>query len=288
LSESQTIVDDALLTIIEGKTRNFLGTIEVEPATGGYSIPLKKNLDYQIIVETDEYFTYLMNVNIASGEGKETEKDIIIPDSYKKYFKLEFEELSFNEKQDSVVTFISGLLSGNQEMKIKLIFKEDSISGLLADSVIRVFDDFGIISNRLITEREFPGGKDDHMLSLEIKHQIIPVNEPVNITMENEEDIVEQQELDTIDEKKIVEEEIIDEEGDPVYTIQLSAAKKPVKPGFYQSLDNIKVYHGKDGYYRYTYGKFVSLKFAELKLEELKKKGYTNAYVKEISSYIEK
>lgn len=288
LSENNNIVKDAILTIIEGKSKNFLGSFEVEPTNGGYSISLTKNIDYQIIIETNGYFTYLMNVNIASSEGKETEKNIIIPDSYKKYFKLDFEKISFNEKHDSIVNFISDILSVNEEMKLKLIFQDDSISGLLADSMIKAFDGFGINSNRLINDGENPEEKDDHMLSLEIRHQIIPVYEPEKKIVKEEKEIVSKEKIEEISEKNIVGEEITDMEGDPVYTIQLSATKKPLKPGFFESLDNVKVYHGKDGYYRYTYGKFVTLKFAEFKLEEVKKRGYKNAYIKKISSYIEK
>ncbi len=70
---------------------------------------------------------------------------------------------------------------------------------------------------------------------------------------------------------------------DVVYTIQLMALKEEVAPPELSVIDNVKVSHGEDGWYRYTTGEFMSLVSARHALNALISKGFKDAYLKKIT-----
>jgi tetratricopeptide (TPR) repeat protein len=71
------------------------------------------------------------------------------------------------------------------------------------------------------------------------------------------------------------------------YTIQILAVRnrKLVKKSFLQDLKGVLKYDGKDGFYRYTYGRFVTLEEAAGVLEDVKRQGYTDAFLRREESY---
>ncbi|MFC2117845.1 hypothetical protein ACFLTI_04045 [Bacteroidota bacterium] len=294
LLENDSIVTDALFTVIDNQSRAFIGNYVPEISTGIFSIPLLKGNRYQIIVENNEFFAFSVEINIPAEADKELSKDIILPDSYRRFFVLYFEKLLFDEIQNDILSKIDGLMTGNSDMKIKLLYGEDSISAILADTTFLKLENLGINAGRVkLRENDFPDA-DDYMITLQIKHQIVADINRSPESFQKPVDIAEIEEVKEEDEElnnEVKEERITiiqDAEGDPVYTIQLSASKKPLPQGSYQGITDLKVYHGKDGFYRYTSGKFVTMEAAKAYLEDVKKKGYPGAYVKELKSYIEK
>jgi hypothetical protein len=73
------------------------------------------------------------------------------------------------------------------------------------------------------------------------------------------------------------------------YTIQILAVKnrKLVKRSFLQDLKGVLKYDGRDGFYRYTYGRFGTLEEATVVLEDVKSHGYTDAFLRREESYKE-
>lgn len=283
-SEHNSPLTDVLLTVIDNESHDFIGNYSPEISTGIYSIPLNKSHNYQIIVECQGYFAYLVEIRIESNSKKEIEKNIIIPDSYRKSFILNFAELIFDEKNINTLSDIGRLMSENPDMKIRLVYEEDSISRLLADSVFLRFNSLGYFSDRVLSSRLAPKDPAEYIVDLEIKHKIIPELIPLVIP---DEKILEEKHITELRINKDSVNRIVDEEGEPVFTIQLAASKKPFKPGHFQGLSGIKVYHGKDGFYRYTCGRFVSRRAAEQKLKQLKEKGYSQSYIREIKDYLD-
>jgi tetratricopeptide (TPR) repeat protein len=79
------------------------------------------------------------------------------------------------------------------------------------------------------------------------------------------------------------------EEKEIYYTIQILAVKnrKLVKKSFLQDLKGVLKHDGKDGFHRYTYGRFGTLEEATVVLEEVKRQGYTDAFLRREERYKE-
>jgi hypothetical protein len=79
------------------------------------------------------------------------------------------------------------------------------------------------------------------------------------------------------------------EEKEIYYTIQILAVKnrKLVKKSFVQDLRGVLKHDGKDGFHRYTYGRFGTLEEATVVLEEVKRQGYTDAFLRREERYKE-
>ena len=68
------------------------------------------------------------------------------------------------------------------------------------------------------------------------------------------------------------------------YTVQVIALKNPVDKSYFKELSDVKISQGNDGFYRYTVGEYDSASEARDKLIEIHQKGYTNAFIRKISS----
>ena len=66
----------------------------------------------------------------------------------------------------------------------------------------------------------------------------------------------------------------------PWYTIQIYALKNTPHENAFRGLDNIMVFHGNDGFTRYTTGKYQGYLKAREALEMIHKKGYPEAFVR--------
>ncbi len=80
--------------------------------------------------------------------------------------------------------------------------------------------------------------------------------------------------------------EYVDKQGRKVlyYTVQVMALLNPVKVSYFKDLGNIVILHGKDAFYRYTYGQFKTLEEAQKARLEILKKGYPDVFVKKVYS----
>jgi len=288
-SEQENLLSDVLLTVIDNDTHDFIGNYSPEISTGIYSINLLKAHKYQIIVECQDYYAYLVEIMIKADSEKEISMNIIIPDSYRKSFTIEFNALNFEEDNINTLSLIANLMTEYPDMKIRLVYEDDIISGHLADSIFLRFNTMGLFSDRVLGSRIAAGKPEEYIVDLIIKHNIYPEEIEKDVVEEDllDDELLEERDKNNIEIKKdsilIIEDEI----GDPVFTIQLAASKKPFKPGHFQGLTNVKVYHGKDGYYRYTSGQFVTKRAATQHLANLKAKGHSQAYIREIKEYIE-
>jgi len=66
------------------------------------------------------------------------------------------------------------------------------------------------------------------------------------------------------------------------FAIQIMALKNPVEINFFKNLDNVRVSHGDDGFYRYFYGTYQSLEEAKQELPRIKELGYSDAFVRKV------
>jgi outer membrane protein OmpA-like peptidoglycan-associated protein/tetratricopeptide (TPR) repeat protein len=69
------------------------------------------------------------------------------------------------------------------------------------------------------------------------------------------------------------------------FTIQLSAATKPIKISSFSEPSNVREYSCKDGYFRYTYGQFRTFSEARAKLGLLRDSGFPDAFIQTLEWY---
>jgi len=73
----------------------------------------------------------------------------------------------------------------------------------------------------------------------------------------------------------------------PLYTIQIIALKKDIKWHSFKDLKEYSIFIGKDGFCRFTFGKFVDTKTAIETWKNLSKIGYTNAFIKKFETLLQ-
>lgn len=85
-------------------------------------------------------------------------------------------------------------------------------------------------------------------------------------------------------------ENIVYNNPNPVYSIQLKALSRPVdiKSVFKDLAKNIKEYLGKDGFYRYTYKEYSKKEDAKAEIPKILEKGYSDAFVIDVRKYKER
>ena len=67
-----------------------------------------------------------------------------------------------------------------------------------------------------------------------------------------------------------------------LYTIQIMALKKPVRPDFFSNISGINIQIGDDGFYRYVTGQFEDINHTKSELSRIKTLGYENAFVRKL------
>jgi len=76
--------------------------------------------------------------------------------------------------------------------------------------------------------------------------------------------------------------------GKTVYTIQLKAARQPIKIKEFKGIEGVREIFSEDGYYRYVTGEFTSFKKAKTALAPFIKSGYKDAFIRELNLLINK
>ncbi len=70
-----------------------------------------------------------------------------------------------------------------------------------------------------------------------------------------------------------------------MYSVQVKATLKPVNMSIFKNLDNVNMHFGKDGFYRYSCGKYNDLNEAKKALKTIREKGYTDAFIVSTDRY---
>ena len=63
------------------------------------------------------------------------------------------------------------------------------------------------------------------------------------------------------------------------------ALKSPVETSYFRPLKGVVMYRGKDGFHRYVYGDFPTVREALQKLPEIRQMGYDDAFIMSILRY---
>lgn len=76
--------------------------------------------------------------------------------------------------------------------------------------------------------------------------------------------------------------------GKTIYTIQLKAARQPIRLKEFSGIEGIREIISEDGYYRYVTGEFSSFKKAKTALAPFIESGYKDAFIRELNLLINK
>ncbi len=76
----------------------------------------------------------------------------------------------------------------------------------------------------------------------------------------------------------------VDNQGRKVlyYTVQVMALLNPVEASYFKNIKGIVILHGKDAFFRYTFGQFKTQKEAEKTRRDILQKGYPDVFVKKV------
>ncbi len=145
-----------------------------------------------------------------------------------------------------------------------------------------VCDGKGVLpfSDTLILQEEAPSLKVDRDLYLDKDTAWTP-EEPVVMP-----DTVRPDTFRMITNVMVKNPDYVDREGRKVlyYTVQVMALLNPVDVSYFRDIQGVVILHGKDAFYRYTYGQFKTLKEAKKARLEILKKGYADVFVKKVYS----
>lgn len=70
----------------------------------------------------------------------------------------------------------------------------------------------------------------------------------------------------------------------PIYIIQICALITPPYSGAFDNVQNLRVFHGKDKFYRYTTGEYEGYTAAKKALKSIVKKGYKDAFIRPLAT----
>jgi len=76
--------------------------------------------------------------------------------------------------------------------------------------------------------------------------------------------------------------------GKKTYTIQLKAARSPVRMNTFIEIPGVKEVHSEDGFYRYVTGEYSTISGAKEALKTMQEKGYKDAFIRELNLLINK
>ena len=76
---------------------------------------------------------------------------------------------------------------------------------------------------------------------------------------------------------------MIEIDGIPIYTIQIYALINTPNANAFEGVTNVKVFHGKDEFYRYTIGEYEGFTAAKSALKEIVAEGYKDAFIRPLS-----
>ena len=76
---------------------------------------------------------------------------------------------------------------------------------------------------------------------------------------------------------------MIEIEGIPIYTIQIYALVRPPHSKAFNKVSDVRVFHGKDKFYRYTVGEYEGFSAAKKVLNTIVEKGFKDAFIRPLS-----
>lgn len=262
-ASGETISGGATVTLFDPPGAKMVETIPVDDL-GEYLFILEKGKTYGLIVEKEGCFPFYSQFVVPTDEEEEWEWPIQLPDQLQNRYELKYPPMATGpsnpETLDSLVTFLSQF----SNIQVWIPELSDSIFPLRTSRIKSKFIDAGIESFR-IHVGPTPGSADQFVI-LEF------INDNTGVSIEGDptdEDISE-----------------YDSPDDPLppgkWTLQFLASRRELQSSDLKGIKEFRMFEGKDGYYRYTYGVYDSKEKAQAGQSYLRSKGFSQSMVKKI------
>jgi len=225
---------------------------------GYYLFSVKKGQPYGLIIEKEGFFPYYHKIEIPNTEQKDQyQENLTLGDHLKNHYTLYYhpgDTLLGNNSQNLLNQLIN-LLSAQNDLIIWIDPHGDSLDPVRINQLTGTLINAGINGNRITTGPR-------------------PVNDThtIELTFKTGEDLA-----------VIPHFHVSGQPPDNHWTIQFMASKKQVGKASLKGLDPVYTFQGHDGYYRYTFGNFISRTKAVQALSKVRRKGFRRPFVKSFS-----
>jgi len=249
----------ASISIFDPAIYNTLETIPVDDL-GEYLFTLEKGKKIGFLVEKESYFPYYHELTIPEDAEDEFEYNLHLPDGIRKAYSIIYTVGGIVPSNNSLLEELISLLINQPGLSIWMPVQENPLGKSRIAFLDSLFLSRGIEDYRLISG-SLPGDTD----------QIVELNFMTDSDAKDTDASVFEANSDALD-------------MDDKWTLQFSASRNELSSRDLKTLENTRMFKGKDGYYRYTYGVFDSRQEANQAIPLLREKGFKQAFPKLIGN----
>ena len=265
LTPSGETLSGATVSLFDPPAAKILETIPVDDL-GEYMFILEKGKTFGLIVEKEGFFPYYTQFTVPAEPEEEWDNPIQLPLGLQNRYRLIYPPRSTGPSNPEVLEELLNSVSSFESLLVWIPGDPDSVFPLRVSRIKNSFSEAGIEPHRLYIG-DTPGSP-DQFIHLEL---------------------INDHSLD-VQEDHLNQDDISDTEDDPEggsispekWTLQFVASKKKLQASGLKGITSYKVFEGKDGFYRYTYGIYNSREEANSGKAYLKEKGFDQSFAKKI------
>ena len=251
-------LSSASVSVFNPASLSLTETIPVDDL-GDYLFTLEKGRTLGFLVEKEGYFPYYSEFTIPEDAEDLFEYPMQLPDGIRKEYTLIFRPDGYLPSNSSIVEEMISLLLNQPELSLWMPDQENPLGKsriVFLDSLIqsRGIEEYRLISGSL-------PGKQDQIV--ELSFETDPDAEIPDQWSDSEPQTYG---------------------NDEKWTLQFSASKSKLTERGLKGLKDYKVFEGKDGFYRYTYGAFNTRQEANNSIMLLRDQGFNQAFPKLIGN----
>lgn len=257
----------ASISLFDPSIAKVVETIPVDDL-GEYLFTLEKGRTFGLIIEKEGLFPYYTKFTVPLDLVEEWEHPINLPDGLKNRYELYYSNRLGAPSNEDELEELLNALSKYQDLLIWIPEESDSDFPSRYNSIRDIFSEAGIETYRIIAGP--PPDDMNQFISLRLINEYLPADTLVN---ENIEERTDKNPDDSVSEPLSSAEE---------WTLQFIASKNKLSDSALKGLKDFKIFVGKDGYFRYTFGNYKSKEEADKGKVFLKSKGFNQAFAKKI------
>ncbi len=249
---------DAQISLINPLSHLIIETIPAD-RNGWYLFSVKKGTVHGLLIETPGFFPYYSEFLIPiDHEEPAFNRPVFLPNNLRNRYTICFvpQDTLLEDDSNTLVNQLGDLLGTDPSLVLWFNPQGDDLDP------VRINQLTGRLVNRGISVSRVRSG----------------VNPPPVDTMIEVRIITDRHDMESLVNMKP------EEPSEGSWTIQFAASKSSVSLKKFKGLEPVFEFKGKDGFYRYTFGNFPNKDAATAKLPFVKGKGYSQAFVKTVSS----
>ncbi len=259
------------ISLFDPSGAKIIETIPVDDL-GEYLFTLEKGKTFGLIVEKEGFFPYYTQFTVPRDLDEEWENAINLPEGLKNHYSLFYIDESDSPSNQDVLDELLNALSKYQDLYIWIPEESDTYFSNRSNSIRNSFTEAGIQTHRILAGS--PPADVNQFINLRLINENSPEDNLNPADTVNTEDI---------DENIKSEDPVSENDISPnKWTLQFTASKNELSETVLKGLTDYKVFKGKDGYYRYTYGTYNSKEEAGSGKAFLKGKGFSQSFAKKI------